>query len=90
VKRNGHRGTSYNGKLSELEAFERCHPEVRDALRSCVFKWSSAWALNYQRKNGSKATVKMLREADTRTIAKGWMRGCKSPCLSYRVKPLYS
>jgi hypothetical protein len=86
---NAHSGSSFQGRITDAEAFELCHPDVRHALRTCAFDWSAGWALSYQRKHGSAATVKRLREADMNTIRKGWSKGVKSPCISYRLKPLY-
>ena len=83
-------GRGWVGKMTDEEAFELCHPDVRAALRSAVFAWSAGWALGHQRKHGSIATVKLLRDADMRTIKKGWCPGVKSPCISYRLKPLYT
>lgn len=78
-------------RLSEEEAFELCHPDVREVLRTCVFSWSSAQALKHQRKYGSDATKDWLRAGDMAAVRRqGWMEGVKSPCISYRVKPLYS
>lgn len=87
--KSGGRRASF--RLSEEEAFELCHPDVREALRSCVFSWSTAGALNYQRKHGSAATVAWLRDGDMTAIRRqGWTKGVKSPCISHRVKPLYA
>lgn len=83
------RGTGYRSSLSDNDAFDMLRPEVREAIRTSVFEWSAAWALAVQRKSGSTAAVARLRLADKNAIAKGWMRGVKSPCVSMRVRPLY-
>lgn len=88
---NGHSGGgSYRGAKDENDAFEACHVLVRDALRTSVFAWSSAAALNYQRKHGTAATVEWLRRGDDATIRSKWAPGVKSPCISCRVRPLYT
>jgi hypothetical protein len=86
---NAHSGPSFQGRITDAEAYELCHPDVRHALRTSVFEWSAGWALSFQRKHGSTATVKRLRKADAEIIQKGWSKGVKSPCISYRIKPLY-
>lgn len=88
-------GTANRSTMTDEQAFELCHPDVRAALCSCVFEWSAAWALNYQRKNGSIATVKRLRTADANTIKKKqWKdvhgKPINSPCVSLRMGPLYT
>ena len=76
--------------MSDDEAFDLCHPDVRQALRSSVFQWSAGWALGMQRKHGTKFVITLLREADMRKIRKqGWFKDVKSPIVSYRLKPLY-
>ena len=84
-------GGSWGGRMSDDEAFDLLHPDVREAIRSSVFQWSAGWCLQKQRKLGTKVVVAMLRDADMSKIRKqDWWKGMKSPIISYRMKPLYA
>lgn len=75
MSRNGQRdGKNYHSKLGDFEAFDRCPPDVREALREAAFNWSAPWAYNQCKKLPSYAVVGMIKAGDRSHEAKADQR----------------
>ena len=84
--------SSWGGRMSDDEAFDLLHPDVREAIRGSVFQWSAGWYCRMQRKLGTKVAVadaaRRRHEQDQEHRTGG--REVNSPIISYRMKPLYA
>jgi len=93
-------GRYYKPRYSQLEAFDLCHPEVREALNLAVIAFDTNSVLRYQKKHGVAEAVRWVALGNYAEAKRPWImaRGVKgtkgyvpampNPCVTLNLPPL--
>lgn len=91
---------TYKPRYSQWEAFDLCHPRVREALSLAVTSYDNVAVLNYSRKHGADAAIRWIEQGNRSEAKRDWIRarGVKgkkgyvpampNPCVTLKLKPL--
>src|SRR6185312_3629280 len=82
------RSINYKPRMTQMEAFDKLAPEVRDFLRATLTEWDTTSILRFQRKNTVWQTLEWLRTAEAKELARPWGRGMPNPTHALGLRPI--
>lgn len=84
------RSINYTPRMTDLEAHDKLHPELKHALETSPFEWSAYSVYRYAKDHTRKETIAWLAHANKHAMEKPWYRGVPNPTARLGLKPLVS
>lgn len=94
------RSVSYTPRMQQWEAFDLCSPELREALANAVTLFDTYAMLRYERKHGTSAALRWVRQGNRAEAQRYWIKprgipgskgfvpGVPNPCVTLGLRPL--
>lgn len=82
------RTVNYTPRMTDMEAFDLLHPELKHALETSPFEWDAYATYRYAKKHTRKETIAWIEGGNAAEMKRQWGRGVPNPTASLGLAPL--